>query len=65
MISNWKGDYLLKSVFMISIGMEDYYNFTKNNPNADASSQQAFVISVTNKLKKDIGVSTFDIKLNK
>ncbi|KAL1218909.1 GDSL esterase/lipase [Cardamine amara subsp. amara] len=53
MISNWKGDYLLKSVFMISIGMEDYYNFTKNNPNADASAQQAFAISVTNKLKKD------------
>ncbi|XP_024005979.1 GDSL esterase/lipase At1g54020 isoform X2 [Eutrema salsugineum] len=54
MISNWKEDYIQKSLFMISIGMEDYYNFTKSNPNADASAQQAFVTSVTNRLKSDI-----------
>ncbi|VVB00286.1 unnamed protein product [Arabis nemorensis] len=56
MISNWKEDYIQKSVFMIQIGTEDYYNFTKNNPNADISAQQAFVISVTNRLKNDIGL---------
>ncbi|KAF2608107.1 hypothetical protein F2Q68_00044476, partial [Brassica cretica] len=31
-------------------------NFSKNNPNADASAQQAFVTSVTNKLKNDISL---------
>ncbi|CAH2036626.1 unnamed protein product [Thlaspi arvense] len=56
MLSNWKEDYITKSVFMISIGMEDYYNFTKTNPNADASAQQAFVVSVINRLKSDINM---------
>ncbi|CAH8255599.1 unnamed protein product [Arabidopsis lyrata] len=69
MISNWKVDYIQKSVFMISIGMEDYYNFTKNNPNAEVSAQQAFVTSVTNRLKSDInllyssGASKFVVQL--
>ncbi|RID49299.1 hypothetical protein BRARA_H00107 [Brassica rapa] len=54
MISNWKEDYIAKSLFMISIGMEDYYNFTKTTPEADASAQQAFVISVINRLKYNI-----------
>ncbi|KAH0913887.1 hypothetical protein HID58_028333, partial [Brassica napus] len=40
MISNWKEDYIAKSLFMISI--------------ADASAQQAFVISVINRLKYNI-----------
>ncbi|CAN6928199.1 unnamed protein product [Brassica oleracea] len=54
MISNWKEDYITKSLFMISIGMEDYYNFTKNNPTADGSAQQAFVISVISRLRNNI-----------
>ena len=41
---------------MIYIGANDYLNFSKNNPNADASAQQAFVTSVTNKLKNDISL---------
>ena len=53
---NWKDDFIKKSVFMIYIGANDYLNFTKNNPNADASAQQAFVTSVTNKLKNDISL---------
>ncbi|CAN8288052.1 unnamed protein product [Cochlearia groenlandica] len=56
MITNWKEDYIQSSVFMISIGMEDYLNFTKNNPDADASSQHAFVTSVTNRLRTDINL---------
>lgn len=48
---------------MISIGMEDYLNFTKNNPNADGSAQQAFVTSVTNRLQRDIDVSPLNLKL--
>ncbi|CAF1934771.1 hypothetical protein Bca4012_074282 [Brassica carinata] len=56
MKSNWTDDYIEKSLFMIYIGTEDYLNFTKTNPTADASAQQAFVISVTNKLKNDIGL---------
>ncbi|XP_010501063.1 PREDICTED: inactive GDSL esterase/lipase-like protein 23 [Camelina sativa] len=54
--ANWNDDFIKKSVFMIYIGANDYLNFTKNNPNADASAQQAFVISVTNKLKNDISL---------
>lgn len=61
--SNWKEDYIHKSLFMISIGTEDYLNFTKNNPNADGSAQQAFVSSVTNRLKSDINVSPLNLKL--
>ncbi|KAJ0264034.1 hypothetical protein HA466_0024570 [Hirschfeldia incana] len=56
MISTWSEDYIEKSLFMIYIGTEDYLNFTKTNPTADASAQQAFVTSVTNKLKTDIGL---------
>ncbi|CAL9215411.1 unnamed protein product [Arabidopsis halleri] len=41
---------------MIYIGTEDYLNFTKNKPNADASAQQAFVISAINQLKTDINL---------
>ncbi|KAG7649554.1 putative GDSL lipase/esterase, SGNH hydrolase superfamily [Arabidopsis thaliana] len=52
--ANWNDDFVAKSVFMIYIGANDYLNFTKNNPTADASAQQAFVTSVTNKLKSDI-----------
>lgn len=63
MISNWKEDYITKSLFMISIGMEDYYNFTKNNPTADGSAQQAFVISVISRLRNNIEVSTFNFKV--
>ncbi|CAL9218899.1 unnamed protein product [Arabidopsis halleri] len=54
--ANWNDDFLKKSVFMIYVGANDYLNFTKNNPNADASAQQAFVTSVTNKLKNDISL---------
>jgi len=54
--ANWNDDFVKKSVFMIYIGANDYLNFTKNNPNADASTQQAFVTSVTNKLKNDISL---------
>ncbi|CAA0293455.1 GDSL lipase/esterase [Arabidopsis suecica] len=54
--ANWNDDFVKKSVFMIYIGANDYLNFTKNNPNADASAQQAFVTSVTNKLKNDISL---------
>ncbi|CAH2036625.1 unnamed protein product [Thlaspi arvense] len=54
--ANWNDDFIKKSVFMIYIGANDYLNFTKNNPNADASAQQAFVTSVTNKLKNDISL---------
>ncbi|KAJ0242359.1 GDSL esterase/lipase 22 [Hirschfeldia incana] len=54
MMSNWKDDYIPKSLFMISIGMEDYLNFTKNNPTADGSAQEAFVTSVTSRLKYNI-----------
>lgn len=57
MKSNWTADYIEKSLFMIYIGTEDYLNFIKTNPTADASAQQAFVTSVTNRLKNDIGVS--------
>ncbi|CAN7028815.1 unnamed protein product [Brassica rapa subsp. trilocularis] len=39
---------------MISTGMEDYYNFTKTYPDADASAQQAYVISVINRLKYNL-----------
>ncbi|KAL0817005.1 hypothetical protein Bca101_073449 [Brassica carinata] len=56
MISTWSDDYIEKSLFMIYIGTEDYLNFTKTNPTATASAQQAFVTSVTNKLKTDIGL---------
>ncbi|ESQ48562.1 hypothetical protein EUTSA_v10020898mg [Eutrema salsugineum] len=56
MKSTWTDDYIEKSLFMIYIGTEDYLNFTKNNPTADASAQQAFVVSVTNRLKNDIGL---------
>ncbi|ESQ48563.1 hypothetical protein EUTSA_v10020877mg [Eutrema salsugineum] len=56
MISKWTDDYIEKSVFMIYIGTEDYLNFTKTNPKADTSAQQAFVTSVTNRLKNDIGL---------
>ncbi|CAH8391857.1 unnamed protein product [Eruca vesicaria subsp. sativa] len=57
MKSTWTDDYIEKSLFMIYIGMEDYLNFSKTNPSAnDPSAQQAFVISVTNKLKNDIGL---------
>ncbi|CAF2101517.1 GDSL esterase/lipase ESM1 [Brassica rapa] len=56
MISTWSEDYIEKSLFMIYIGTEDYLNFTKFNPTASASAQQAFVTSVTNKLKTDIGL---------
>jgi phospholipase/lecithinase/hemolysin len=52
--ANWKDDFIKQSLFMIYIGANDYLNFTKNNPEADASAQQAFVTSVTNKLKSDI-----------
>ncbi|WZZ62244.1 GDSL esterase/lipase ESM1-like [Brassica napus] len=45
MISTWSDDYIEKSLFMIYIGTEDYLNFTKTNPTATASAQQAFVIS--------------------
>lgn len=62
MISNWKEDYISKSLFMINIGTEDYYNFTKSNPTADASAQQAFVISVISGLRNNIQVSTFFLK---
>lgn len=55
--SNWNDSYIRQSLFMIYIGTEDYLNFTKTNPRADASAQQAFVTSVTNRLKNDIGVS--------
>ena len=54
--SNWNEDFVKKSLFMIYIGANDYLNFTKNNPIADASAQQAFVTSVTNKLKNDISL---------
>ncbi|VVB00287.1 unnamed protein product [Arabis nemorensis] len=54
MRANWDDELIRKSLFMIYIGANDYLNFTKNNPNADASAQQAFVTSVTNKLKNDI-----------
>ncbi|CAG7875315.1 hypothetical protein BRARA_E01523 [Brassica rapa] len=54
--SNWNDDFVKKSLFMIYIGANDYLNFTKNNPIADASAQQAFVTSVTNKLKNDISL---------
>ncbi|CAF2212710.1 GDSL esterase/lipase At1g54020-like [Brassica rapa] len=54
MISNWKEDDIPKSLFMISTGMEDYYNFTKTYPDADASAQQAYVISVINRLKYNL-----------
>lgn len=54
--ANWDDDFIKKSVFMIYVGANDYLNFTKNNPSADASAQQAFVTSVTNKLKNDIGL---------
>ncbi|CAL9220794.1 unnamed protein product [Arabidopsis halleri] len=56
MKSNWNDSYIGKSLFMIYIGTEDYLNFTKANPTADASAQQAFVTSVTNRLKNDIGL---------
>ncbi|KFK38778.1 hypothetical protein AALP_AA3G159100 [Arabis alpina] len=56
MKSKWTDDYIEKSLFMIYIGTEDYLNFTKTNPTADASAQQAFVTSVTNQLKNDIGL---------
>ncbi|KAL0791890.1 hypothetical protein Bca101_008136 [Brassica carinata] len=52
--ANWNDDFIKQSLFMIYIGANDYFNFTKNNPNADASAQQAFVISVTNQLKNEI-----------
>ncbi|XP_010476981.1 PREDICTED: GDSL esterase/lipase ESM1-like isoform X2 [Camelina sativa] len=54
MKSNWTDDFIGKSLFMIYIGTEDYLNFTKSKPNADASAQQAFVISTINQLKNDI-----------
>ncbi|KAJ0250497.1 GDSL esterase/lipase 22 [Hirschfeldia incana] len=54
--TNWNDDFVKKSLFMIYIGANDYLNFTKNNPNADASAQQAFVTSVTNKLRNDISL---------
>ncbi|KAL0719486.1 hypothetical protein Bca4012_068810 [Brassica carinata] len=69
MLSHWTDDYIEKSLFMIYIGTEDYLNFTKTNPTADASAQQAFVILVTTKLKNDInllytlGASKFMIQL--
>uniref|UniRef100_A0A1J3J3G3 GDSL esterase/lipase ESM1 n=1 Tax=Noccaea caerulescens TaxID=107243 RepID=A0A1J3J3G3_NOCCA len=56
MKSRWTDDYIEKSLFMIYIGTEDYLNFTKNNPKADGSAQQAFVTLVTNQLKNDIGL---------
>ncbi|KAF8083818.1 hypothetical protein N665_0750s0006 [Sinapis alba] len=56
MKANWNDDFIKKSAFMIYIGANDYLNFTKNNPNADASAQHAFVTSVTNKLKNDISL---------
>ncbi|KAG2305657.1 hypothetical protein Bca4012_085186 [Brassica carinata] len=56
MISTWSDDYIEKSLFMIYIGTEDYLNFSKTNPTASAAAQQAFVTSVTNKLKTDISV---------
>lgn len=56
MKENWNDELLHKSLFMIYIGANDYLNFTKKNPNADASAQQAFVTSVTNKLKNDISL---------
>lgn len=63
MKSSWTEDYILKSVFMIFIGMEDYLSFNKNNPTADGSAQTAFVVSVTTQLKRNIEVSTFHLKL--
>ncbi|CAN8303183.1 unnamed protein product [Cochlearia groenlandica] len=54
--TNWKDDFINKSLFMIYIGANDYLNFTKQNPKADASAQQAFVTTVTNKLKNDVGL---------
>ncbi|CAN6929066.1 hypothetical protein Bca4012_098971 [Brassica carinata] len=56
MKANWNDDFIKKSAFLIYIGANDYLNFSKNNPNADASAQQAFVTSVTNKLKNDISL---------
>ncbi|CAA7024655.1 unnamed protein product [Microthlaspi erraticum] len=52
----WTDKYIAKSLFMIYIGTEDYLNFTKANPKADASAQQAFVTLVTNQLKNDISL---------
>jgi phospholipase/lecithinase/hemolysin len=69
MKSNWNDSYIEKSLFMIYIGTEDYLNFTKANPNADASAQQAFVTNVINRLKNDIkllyslGASKFVVQL--
>jgi len=54
MRSNWNDDYILKSLFMIFMGMEDYLNFTKSNPTADGSAQEAFVTSVNSRLKYHI-----------
>lgn len=54
MISNWNENYIQKSLFMISIGMEDYLNFTKSNPTADGSAQEAFVTSIISRLKYNI-----------
>ncbi|CAH8356937.1 unnamed protein product [Eruca vesicaria subsp. sativa] len=55
MKTNWSDAYIKQSLFMIYIGMEDYLNFSKTNPSAnDPSAQQAFVVTVTNKLKSDI-----------
>ena len=56
MRSNWYDDYILKSLFMIFMGMEDYLNFTKSNPTADGSAQEAFVTSVNSRLKYHIEV---------
>lgn len=56
MKSNWTDSYIGQSLFMIYIGTEDYLNFTKTFPNASASAQQAFVTSVINGLKNNIGL---------
>ncbi|XP_010542360.1 PREDICTED: inactive GDSL esterase/lipase-like protein 23 [Tarenaya hassleriana] len=55
-MGNWNDDFLSKSLFIFYIGADDYLNFTKNNPAADASAQQAFVTSVISKLRQDLGL---------
>ncbi|XP_010534971.1 PREDICTED: GDSL esterase/lipase ESM1-like isoform X2 [Tarenaya hassleriana] len=54
MKSTWDEKFLSEAIFVFQIGTEDYLNFSKLNPNPDASTQQAFVTLVTNKIKTEI-----------
>ncbi|XP_010542364.1 PREDICTED: inactive GDSL esterase/lipase-like protein 23 isoform X3 [Tarenaya hassleriana] len=52
--SKWTKDFIEEAIFFFQIGTNDYMNFSKNNPNPNASAQQGFVTLVANTIKTQL-----------